>query len=374
MKSKITLSALGMLLLATCQVLAQDTVFFSGFEYDGLFPIIVEPVDMNGAEDQVGEWSGDEFPEGTGDILILPDSVGIVPSPYGGNLLVVDRPTGDADGNDFIGSYFADFSKSIGIVGTEVFFNVGTRRTGGNHNKDYDIVGRDSNGEESFHLRVGTNNNGAERIGVVSDGGNSVVFDLPTAVGDDQPNDLDNMGGFSVEDGPGFGAEIANVRVRLGAEGYTVDFSYPEEGTSSFKNAYTTSQLPYNGSATEIAQLQFTYSASPSAGVNSGYVLDNVTVTGFDSILLGDFNFDGAIDSADYVILQDNFGTGSTFEQGDFNFDGAVGLADFIALKAAFNAPAGAATAASVPEPTSFSLLGIGVVVLLPRRRRSRVK
>ena len=88
-------------------------------------------------------------------------------------------------------------------------------------------------------------------------------------------------------------------------------------------------------------------------------------------ILLGDFNFDGTIDFADYTVLQNNFGTGTTFGEGDFNFDGVVGLADFIALKAAFNAPAGAA---AVPEPAGFSLLGIASVALLLRRRRLRGK
>ena len=77
MNQKITLPMLAILLLATSHLLAQDTVFFSGFEYDPFAPFVIEPVDLNGADDQVGEWSGDEFPEGQGDILLAPDSVGI---------------------------------------------------------------------------------------------------------------------------------------------------------------------------------------------------------------------------------------------------------------------------------------------------------
>ena len=83
----ITLSlVLGLFL--TAPLFAQDTVFFSGFEglEDDL--LVFEPTDLNGATDQVGEWSGNEFPEGQGDILIPVDSVGVLPSPYGGKLLV----------------------------------------------------------------------------------------------------------------------------------------------------------------------------------------------------------------------------------------------------------------------------------------------
>ena len=67
MNKKIILPMLGFLVLGTCQLFAQDTVFFTGFEYDAGEPFVIEPIDLNGADDQVGEWSGDEFPEGQGE-------------------------------------------------------------------------------------------------------------------------------------------------------------------------------------------------------------------------------------------------------------------------------------------------------------------
>ena len=365
MKMKISLVVV-MLLGATFPLLGQDTVFFSGFEYSDGAPFPFEPVELNGADDQVGEWSGDEFPEGVGDI-VAPDAVGIIPSPYGGNLLVNDRPGGDADGAAFTGSMFADFSKSIGLIGAEVSFQVGTRRTGGNNNKDYDVIGRGSDGEAAFHLRVGTNNNGGERLGYVADGGDTVVFDLPTTVGEDRAADLDNTGGFNSDNGPGLGAEIANIIVRLGASGYSVDFSYPEEGTSGNANAYVTDILPYNGAAMDLAQVEFTYSASNNTGVNSGYVLDEVMATGFEELLIGDFNFDGTLDVEDFNIIKENLLTGTTFEQGDFNFDGQVTLEDFAGFKAAASA-AGAA----VPEPSGHVIFGVLLAGLAAFRRRSR--
>lgn len=373
MKTKISLITV-MLLAVTCSLQAQETVFSTTFDYDQL-PIVFEPADLNGAEGQIGEWSGPEFAEGIGDILVFDgviDPAGIVPSPYGGDLFVVDRVSGDEDGNDFIGSYFADFTEPVALLGASVSFQVGTRRTGGNNEKDYDVVGRGSDGEESFRLRIGTNNNGGERLGFVTDGGETVVFDLPTVVGEDAGADLDNTGGFNAVDGPGFGAEIANVNLLLGPEGFTVDFFYPEEGTSGNANAYTTAQLPYNGPAIDLAQLEFTYEASTATGRNSGYILDEIVVNGFDEVLQGDFNFDGEVDDADYEIVRDNFLTGTSYAEGDFNFDGRVNLDDFAGLKEVVSQTAGAV----VPEPSGqlmFLLLFGALAGFLRRSRKLRI-
>jgi hypothetical protein len=88
------------------------------------------------------------------------------------------------------------------------------------------------------------------------------------------------------------------------------------------------------------------------------------------TILLGDFNFDGAIDSADFQILVENFQTGTTFEEGDFTFDGGVDLYDFAGFRNAFEAAS--VGGAAVPEPSGMMLLALAGFACTCRQRRIR--
>ena len=49
--------------------------------------------------------------------------------------------------------------------------------------------------------------------------------------------------------------------------------------------------------------------------------------------MVGDASFDWKVDLDDFVILKNNFGTGSSFGEGDFDLDGDVDLDDFVGLK-----------------------------------------
>ncbi len=86
-------------------------------------------------------------------------------------------------------------------------------------------------------------------------------------------------------------------------------------------------------------------------------------------LIPADFNDDGVVDAADLNILADNFGTGTSFFQGDSNGDGTVDLLDYVEFRNAYSAAQG--PAAVVPEPTTFSLLLMSLL-LLPLRRAAR--
>ena len=384
MKNRILLTLAMLSLIAGAALGQRKTVFQTSFEY-GSFdaePAVFEPADLNGADDQVGSWSGEELPDANGgDINIPPEAtVGFVNNPYdGGRAMLVDRPGQNFDEENFVGTLDAELSDPVLLLGAQVSFEVGTRRTGGNNAKDYDIVGVGSDGSESFRLRVGTNNNGGERLGYVSDG--NVVFDLPTVIGEDRPADLNNTGYNRNLEGPFqdiFGgpaptAEFPFVQLVLGADGYTVELAHQEQNDSGEANAYKTALLPYNGAATDLATVQFTYSGNGNTNANSGYFLDNILVTGFEEILQGDFDGDGSIGFSDFLVLTSNFG--QVTSEGDFDFSGQVDLNDWLGFKAAYSAanPGGAGEAAAVPEPSTALLLCFGGLVGLLVRRRVRV-
>ena len=290
--------------------------------------------------------------------------------------MAIDRPGPGPDG-DFFGSIDANLADPVLLLGAEVSFQLGVRRTGGNNNKDFDIIGRGTDGAESFRVRVGTNNNGGERLGYVTNDGVDVVFDLPTVFGDDRPADLNNTGYNTGQTGPyddlggiGVNAEFPDITLSLGADGFVIDLAHDERNTSAEANAYRTETLPYNGSAMDLATVEFQYRGAGATGLNSGWFLDNVLISGFQEFLQGDFNNDGTLGFADFLILSNNFGEETS--NGDYNFDGVVDLADFAELKAAFAMQGtGAATgAASVPEPASVTLGLLAVLMGLSFRKK----
>ena len=85
----------------------------------------------------------------------------------------------------------------------------------------------------------------------------------------------------------------------------------------------------------------------------------------------GDFDADGDIDAADFAILSDNLAEeGTTYYRGDMNVDRMVDLDDFGAFKAAYQDAQGA-LAAAVPEPTSLTLMLLGLLLVPLHRLRA---
>jgi hypothetical protein len=111
---------------------------------------------------------------------------------------------------------------------------------------------------------------------------------------------------------------------------------------------------------------------------------------------IGDLNLDGTVTIADFIDLAANFnGVNKTWQEGDLNNDAAVTIADFINLAANFNSTYAGGLAgmgeedrmllanfassigvdssvigSAVPEPATLSLLAVGAMGLMSRRRR----
>ena len=250
---------------------ANETVFQTGFAYTSEptpAEIGNDAANLNGAIGQVGTFSG-AVPDGISG-QFAPDLMGFAANNRdGGRLLWVDRPTAD-------GAFDADLASDVLVDGAVVSFDVATRRTqGGTNAKDYDIIGYDKDGKESFHLRVIANNTSPnERLAVLTGGGATLTTDLIGTFGGtgaDANQDLINTGGVPAAD------ELATITLTLGDTGYTIDFLRP----TTIPLAYTTGEINYNGSASELSRIEFTFSGDPSGtSVQSGYFLDNITVSG----------------------------------------------------------------------------------------------
>jgi hypothetical protein len=86
-----------------------------------------------------------------------------------------------------------------------------------------------------------------------------------------------------------------------------------------------------------------------------------------------DFNDDGVVDGADFLVWQRGFGGPGGLPQGDADGNGQINAADLTIWKAQFGSAASAAAATAIPEPTSLWLLVAGGSVLARRRRPSLV-
>jgi cyclophilin family peptidyl-prolyl cis-trans isomerase len=79
----------------------------------------------------------------------------------------------------------------------------------------------------------------------------------------------------------------------------------------------------------------------------------------------GDYNFDGVVNNADYLVWKNSYGS-TTAAEADGNGDGVVNAADYTVWR---NSMAGAAQSMTIPEPTSAAIFVLGLLVAGFRRR-----
>ncbi|MEM6334117.1 MAG: dockerin type I domain-containing protein [Planctomycetota bacterium] len=112
-------------------------------------------------------------------------------------------------------------------------------------------------------------------------------------------------------------------------------------------------------------------------GSDQFFVFDNILITGdlISSLVPGDANGDGQVDTSDLAILAANFGGMGVIggiSIGDFNEDGNIDTSDLAILAANFGFGTGPVVAnAAIPEPASLALVAAGMGLAGLRRRRS---
>jgi hypothetical protein len=99
----------------------------------------------------------------------------------------------------------------------------------------------------------------------------------------------------------------------------------------------------------------------------------------------GDVNCDGFVDGTDLIALTSGWdplniaGNGDKWYKGDLNLDGYVDGTDLITLTSAWNPlgnpiPFPTPALSAVPEPATMSLLCLGALGLLRRRRKNNAR
>jgi hypothetical protein len=249
-----------------------EVVFQSGFEYAEGFPTVgLDAANLNGADEQVGRFSG-TVPEA--DVSGgLQDGESITAKDVGGDTFaLVDRPLEPH-------VITAEFAFPIPVAGLIVSFQYATRRTG-NHPKDVSFVGVDKDGNEVFHVIVAAKSDppDGERLGFLGpevDGFDpDATFDFDLVSGEDGHGDFNNVGA-----NPGVNG-ISDVKVFLFAQGYVLNYARPGRA------GYRTTSLPYRSEASSVVKLEIRVNGG-ATGVSSGFFLDDLMVETVGAVAQG---------------------------------------------------------------------------------------
>jgi probable HAF family extracellular repeat protein len=109
------------------------------------------------------------------------------------------------------------------------------------------------------------------------------------------------------------------------------------------------------------------YATNPTGGIE-GWL---VNLAASSPTLDGDYNGNGIVDAADYSVWRDHLGQSVTLPND--TTPGTMTQADYDVWKANFgnHAGSGSGAGAAVPEPTSLTMLVVGVLTIFSRRLRT---
>jgi hypothetical protein len=139
----------------------------------------------------------------------------------------------------------------------------------------------------------------------------------------------------------------------------------PLSGTGSLGSATQSGQT----TETLTFPVNATFNFNPDASTSVSLTLTGqlVATSTFAAGLPGDYNENGAVDAADYVVWRDNLGSGTSLPNDD---TAGVDQEDYMRWKAHFGQPAGsgAGTGAAVPEGSTLAWLCVWVAAVACRR------
>jgi hypothetical protein len=145
------------------------------------------------------------------------------------------------------------------------------------------------------------------------------------------------------------------------------EFDYSVSGSATdFQMFETTISLPDG-----VQSLDLTFLTGGAASALGSFYIDDISAQVLNSIALaGDYNHNGIVDAADYVLWRDNVGTSGAGLAADGNGDGTVNQLDYDIWRQHFGQTngSGAAQSAAIPEPLSLVLFFLGCVAAAASR------
>jgi hypothetical protein len=159
-----------------------------------------------------------------------------------------------------------------------------------------------------------------------------------------------------------FGTGNSNVRMNaiLPAGDHDFTFIVIEGGGDSH------AQMVYGGAMTDLSGILVGFNTT--AGAVNFEVPGGLQLV--PSKIPGDLDDNRLVNRQDAVLLLRDYGAIGPDFLGDINNDQVVGLSDIRIMQGNLTDPAGSPVGAAVPEPSSFVLIGLGLLALVPLRRR----